>query len=648
MIESGTTRFVMESLGRGRADGRAENCRLLGILLVVAVGGLGGCYVDPGACEVDSDCFRGEVCEQTASGQTGQCVSAMGAADASSSDGQTTDEVGGDTDTDAGGCDETDDERCNGVDDDCDGEVDEGVRRECPKQKGVCQQASLACREGEFAGTCAGEYGMNYEAEESSCDGLDNDCDGETDEGCSCDPGETQECGEQRPGICTLGEQTCRDDGTWGTCNGQTMPKQEVCSDGKDNDCDGNVDEGEDAVDAETWYRDEDGDGYAGSSTTQQACDDPGENWYDKDRDCREGNDTIHPGAAEKCDGSDQDCDGTVDEGATSKCGNQKGVCQGATVACQGGSFPDCGSSEYSNHAQSNGTSWEAHETANYADDRDNDCDGYTDELFEMISGNDAEPMCGVRRSDSSLSCWSSSGHEIATQAPSGTYADIGVGGTHACGVEKTGVLDCWGKTKYGAGNPPAGTFQEVCVHSYKGCARDSSGEVYCWGVTASETENGLGTSFKSITCGQVDCGIRQSDDAIECWNRDSGAPPPSGSFRDVSTASTAEMGCGVTTGGSLECWGTDINGNKFDPPTGSDFEQVSVALRAACALTSGGDLKCWDNRDRYNWPNKTGSFEGLQTGDNSVCVRDGKGRVQCWWGPPSLRPCSTAWCDVP
>ena len=603
-----------------------------------------GCYADPGTCESDSDCFRGEVCEQSVRGQTGRCVSAADAADTGGADGRTNGEVG--VDTDAGGCEEGAEESCNGVDDDCDGEVDEGVRRECPKQQGVCQQAVLTCEQGEYSGTCAEQYGSDYEADESSCDGLDNDCDGEIDEGCSCDPGKTQECGEQRPGICTLGEQTCRDDSSWGPCEGQTMPAREMCGDGKDNDCDGEVDEAVDAADAETWYRDEDGDGYAGSSTTREACNDPGDGWYEEARDCDDGDDAIYPGAEESCDGTDQDCDGTVDEDVTSQCANQTGVCQGATVACQGGSFPECGSAKYGNHAQSSGTTWEADETSNYADDRDNDCDGYTDELFGTISTNDARPMCGLRRSDESLLCWGGSSNEIVTQAPSGTFVGIAVGGLHGCAVEPTGAIDCWGSTKYGSGNPPAGTFQEVCVHSYRGCARKRSGKVYCWGVTSPETETGLETDFSSIACGEIDCGIRQSDDAIECWNGNVGIGDSPGRFRDVSTGTTTDMVCGVTDGGSLECWGTDRDGNKFDPPTGSNFEQVSVGLEAACALTTSGDLKCWDNRDRYNWPDKSGSYEQVQTGDNSVCVRDGSGKVECW--EVTAGPCGSSWCEAP
>jgi len=73
-------------------------------------------------------------------------------------------------------------ETCNGLDDDCDGEVDEELSRKCSNQKGVCRGAELSCSDGSFPDACdADDYGSDYEQVESSCDGKDNDCDGKID-----------------------------------------------------------------------------------------------------------------------------------------------------------------------------------------------------------------------------------------------------------------------------------------------------------------------------------------------------------------------------------------------------------------------------------------------------------------------------------
>jgi hypothetical protein len=72
---------------------------------------------------------------------------------------------------------------------------------------------------------------------------VDDDCDAETDEGCDCVDGQARACGDWgEEGACELGEERCAS-GAWGACTGGIRPAAETCN-GVDDDCDGSTDEG--------------------------------------------------------------------------------------------------------------------------------------------------------------------------------------------------------------------------------------------------------------------------------------------------------------------------------------------------------------------------------------------------------------------
>ena len=90
---------------------------------------------------------------------------------------------------------------------------------------------------------------------EGLCNGLDDDCDGDVDEGCPCEAGQTQACFNGKPaqrnvGTCRDGIQTCKINpmravvkGTWGKCKNAILPTKDLC-DKADNNCNGCSDEG--------------------------------------------------------------------------------------------------------------------------------------------------------------------------------------------------------------------------------------------------------------------------------------------------------------------------------------------------------------------------------------------------------------------
>ena len=95
-------------------------------------------------------------------------------------------------------------------------------------------------------------------------------------------------------------------------CNdkNKTVGGPEVC-DGRDNDCDGIIDNG---FDKKPFYSDWDGDGYGSPKRMKMACSAP-PRYVSNDGDCNDDDSTVHPGAPELCDGKDNDCNGKIDDG---------------------------------------------------------------------------------------------------------------------------------------------------------------------------------------------------------------------------------------------------------------------------------------------------------------------------------------------
>lgn len=215
---------------------------------------------------------------------------------------------------------------------------------------------------------------------EEICDGTDNDCDGETDEGVKTTyhldvDGDGFGTGTKDVQGCEPPQNTSYVEES-GDCNDQNVNVNpgatEICDDSIDNNCDGQTDEGCTPPPADciptVYHLDLDGDGYGGTLKDVTTCVPPSDQYVTDGSDCNDHNNTINPGATEICDdGIDNDCDGEMDENCVTPPEDKDG--DGYTVD------EDCDDNNAAMHPGAE----------EVCDGLDNDCNGLIDDHESCI-----------------------------------------------------------------------------------------------------------------------------------------------------------------------------------------------------------------------------------------------------------------------
>jgi cysteine-rich repeat protein len=301
-------------------------------------------------------------------------------------------------------------ETCNNIDDNCDGNIDEGLTQSTSNQNGLCLGNTETCNAGNWIADQS-----NYAPVSEICDNLDNDCNGQVDEGltrptscgvgacsgnagietCSagtwggdtCDPfagaaiddslcnGIDDNCNGQMDedyvslptscgiGACySTGSTSCIAGSVVDSCTAGTPAADDATCDGVDNDCNGQTDEG--YVPITSCFLP----GVCAAGNIASTC------VAGVETACTTGQPT---GSDDNCNGLDENCDGTADDNYVpiqTNCG--LGVCAATGLtSCVSGSVVDsCVAGQ---------------PTAEICDGLDNDCDGTIDDFTQACGSGD-------------------------------------------------------------------------------------------------------------------------------------------------------------------------------------------------------------------------------------------------------------------
>ncbi|MCK6509703.1 hypothetical protein L6R29_07040 [Myxococcota bacterium] len=324
-------------------------------------------------CTTDKDCTNGKKCN--AQGGCGELP---------------------DSGTPVGDCSSGDTRKCYNAASGC---VEDSGQFLC---KGICKEGTQKCGTDGKWGACEGQ--IVPESKEVCGDAKDNNCNGETDEGCGtviCTLGQKKACFTGATGCtqsgdtysckgnCKAGDRVCQPgtDGKpeWSECKDQVLPIAESCTNNIDDNCDGEVNEGCACKVGES-RKCSAPNGCGGIQTCQTKG--GGSEWTT----C-----VASAPSDEVCDGIDNDCDGKIDnvKGSDTKLTRDCAkLCFKGKETCTDGKFQNCDAEDpipdgKGEHEDTDGD--KIPDVEKWCNGRDDDCDGRIDN----VKGRDVK----IRRS---------------------------------------------------------------------------------------------------------------------------------------------------------------------------------------------------------------------------------------------------------
>lgn len=255
----------------------------------------------------------------------------------------------------------------------------------------------------------------------------------------------------------------------------------------------------------------------------------------------------------------------------------------------------------------------------------------------------------------------------------------VAAGTKHACSLNASGRVYCWGANEYlQLGNPaPTPTGLSPCIRgpcswypvlvntpvrfvsltagSVFTCGLTAAGEQWCWGYgTGVEPRRVDGLPALASLVSRSTCGLTREGEAI-CWPLTSpttrGTPVSMSALRFSSFSTAGSHHCGVAVDGVGYCWGENRRGQLGTGDTvaraqatpvagGLRWSRIETQSDLACGITTDHRVYCWSGPQTSTGPaygltptlvvgDRT--VTGLTVGDEHACAVDAAGEGLCW-----------------
>jgi len=469
------------------------------------------------------------------------------------------------------------------------------------------------------------------------CNGEDDDCDGVAN--FMIRPGNFEDDDGDGYADMVCGGNDCDDSNT------NVHPGAPELCDGLDNDCNGVVDGGDAMA---QWYLDLDGDGFGDPTMPAITSCDPQPARVSRGGDCDDASAAVHPGVADLCDGTDDDCDGAIDEDSVRFAyysdvdGDGWGASASAIVfAC----VPPAGRSLRPGDCEdSRADTYPG--APELCDLVDNDCDGMVDEDAPVSWYPDVDRDGHGVPGGAVVTCSPPPGYAMVSDDCDDANGGNFPGNTETCNGRDD---DCDGAADDGAAAScdayphtapttacTAGACVLACDVNYSdcngtfvdGCEIDTRrSPTYCGSC--------INACGPADTCGLVTPSVCDASPVVSldggngfvlavratggvaAWG-DAGAngqtalgsdtPVPQGtSLSGIVQVDASNEGhaCALTTGGRVLCWGFNLNGQLGDGTSTSrsaprvvttlpNAVQISAGGIHTCAVLATGSVMCW------------------------------------------------------